>query len=49
MAEINSKNKTAADKIAIEKEKLKVSRENQANDLAIAKVNAKNRAAKKTK
>jgi hypothetical protein len=48
MAEIQSKNKVAADKLAIEKEKLQVARENQANDLAIAKENAKGRA-KKTK
>ena len=49
MADIQSKNKLAADKLAIEREKLQVARENQANDLAIAKENAKNRAAKKTK
>jgi len=49
MAEIQSKNKMANDKLAIEKEKLQVARENQANDLEIAKINAKNRAAKKTK
>jgi hypothetical protein len=48
MAEIQSKNKLATDKLAIEKEKLQVARENQANDLAIAKENAKGRA-KKTK
>ncbi len=48
MADVQSKNKLAADKLAIEKEKLQVARENQANDLAIAKENAKNRA-KKTK
>ena len=43
LAEINSKNKQAADKMAIEKEKLQVARENQANDLAVAKENAKGR------
>jgi hypothetical protein len=48
MAEIQSKNKLATDKLAIEREKLQVARENQANDLAIAKENAKGRA-KKTK
>jgi hypothetical protein len=48
LAEINSKNKQAADKIALEREKLQVARENQANDLAIAKENAKGRN-KKTK
>lgn len=44
MAEINSKNRLAAEKLAVEREKLKVARENQANDLAIAKENAKGRA-----
>jgi hypothetical protein len=44
MADINSKNKLAAEKLAVEREKLKVARENQANDLAIAKENAKGRA-----
>jgi hypothetical protein len=48
IADINSKNKQAADKMAIEMEKLKVARENQANDLAVAKENAKGRN-KKTK
>ncbi len=48
LAEINSKNKQASDKMAVEMEKLKVARENQANDLAVAKENAKGRA-KKTK
>jgi hypothetical protein len=43
LAEINSKNKQASDKMAIEMEKLKVARENQANDLAVAKENAKGR------
>ena len=49
MNDIQSKNNLAAQKLQIEKEKLKVARENQANDLAVAKVNAKNRASKKTK
>ena len=49
LAEINSKNKQAADKMALEKEKLQVQRENMANDLAIAKENAKNRSTKKPK
>ena len=48
LADINSKNKQASDKMAVEMEKLKVARENQANDLAVAKENAKGRA-KKTK
>lgn len=47
LAEINSKNKQAADKIQLEREKLQVARENQANDLAIAKENAKGRNNKK--
>jgi hypothetical protein len=49
MAEINAKSKEAADKMALEREKLQVARENQKNDLAIAKENAKNRASKKPK
>jgi len=48
IADIQSRNKQADDKMQIEKEKLKVARENQANDLAVAKENAKGRA-KKTK
>jgi hypothetical protein len=46
MAEISAKNKQAADKLALEREKLQVARENQANDLAIAKENAKGRSKK---
>jgi len=49
MADINAKNRLAAEKIALEKEKLKVARENQKNDLAIAKENAKGRAKKPKK
>jgi len=49
LADINAKNKQASDKMALEREKLQVARENQANDLAIAKENAKNRASKKSK
>ena len=49
MAQINSQNQQAAQKLEIEKEKLKVARENQANDLAVAKENAKGRANKKSK
>jgi len=48
IADIQSKNTLAAQKLQVEREKLKVSRENQANDLAIAKENAKGRN-KKTK
>lgn len=49
MADINSKNKQASDKMALEREKLQVARENQANDLAIAKENAKGRNKKPSK
>jgi hypothetical protein len=48
MADIQSKNKQAADKMSIEKEKLQVARENMANDLAVAKENAKGRNNKKS-
>ena len=48
MSQIQAQNRQAADKMKIEMEKLKVARENQANDLAVAKENAKGRA-KKTK
>jgi hypothetical protein len=47
MADMQAKNKQAADKISIEKEKLQVARENMANDLAVAKENAKGRNNKK--
>jgi hypothetical protein len=47
MADIQSKNKQASDKFSIEKEKLTVARENMANDLAVAKENAKGRNNKK--
>jgi hypothetical protein len=43
MADLQSKTKQAADKMSIEKEKLQVARENMANDLAVAKENAKGR------
>jgi hypothetical protein len=46
MADINSKTKLAGQKLQVEREKLQVARENQANDLAIAKENAKGRAKK---
>lgn len=48
MTDINAKNRLAAEKLALEREKLQVARENQKNDLAVAKENAKNRN-KKTK
>ena len=47
MIEIQSKNSLGLTKLAIEKEKLQVDRENQKNDLEIAKTNARNRANKK--
>ena len=47
MADIQSKNKQANDKMSIEKEKIAVARENMANDLAVAKENAKGRNNKK--
>ena len=47
MADIQSKNKQAADKMSIEKEKNQIARENMANDLAVAKENAKGRNNKK--
>jgi hypothetical protein len=46
MAEIASKNKLASEKIAVEKEKNQIDLKNQANDLAIAKQNAKGRGSK---
>jgi hypothetical protein len=46
MADIDSKTKLAGQKLQVEREKLQVARENQANDLAIAKENAKGRAKK---
>ncbi len=48
LSDIQNKHTLAMEKLNVEKEKIKVSRENQANDLAIAKENAKGRA-KKTK
>jgi hypothetical protein len=49
LADIQNKARQDAEKMAIEREKLQVARENQANDLAVARENAKGRAAKKTK
>lgn len=49
LAEINAKMNMESQKLQVEREKLQVARENQANDLAIAKENAKNRSAKKPK
>jgi hypothetical protein len=47
MADINSKTSIASQKLEIEKEKIKVDKLNQANDLAVAKENAKGRNNKK--
>ena len=49
MADIQSKNTLAAQKLQVEREKLQVARENQANDLQVAKENAKGRNKKSTK
>jgi hypothetical protein len=46
MMEIQSKTKLAAEKLAVEREKNQIALKNQANDLAIAKENAKGRAKK---
>jgi|TARA_R110000765_G_scaffold53051_2_gene106486 hypothetical protein len=43
MADINSKNSLAQQKLQIEREKISLARDNQANDLAVAKMNAKGR------
>jgi len=43
MNDLQTKNRLASEKLQLEKEKLQVERENQANDLAIAKENAKSR------
>jgi len=49
MADIQSKNKQFNDKMAVEKDKIAVARENMANDEKIAKINASNRANKAKK
>jgi hypothetical protein len=49
LAEINAKSRQDYDKMQLEREKLQVARENQANDLAIAKENAKGRNKKPSK
>jgi hypothetical protein len=43
IADIQNKSKQANDKMALEREKLQVQRENMANDLAVARENAKGR------
>lgn len=47
LTELQLKAKESSDKLAIEREKLQVARENQKNDLMVAKENAKNRSKKK--
>ena len=49
MADISSKASQASQKLAIEKEKIKVARENMANDLQVARENAKGRNKGKSK
>jgi hypothetical protein len=49
MAQLQSQTKQSNDKLRVEMEKLKVARENQANDVKVAEINARNRASKKTK
>jgi hypothetical protein len=46
MAQINFQNQKEMQKMQLEREKLQVDRENQANDLAVAKENAKGRSKK---
>ena len=49
MHDIQSKNSLASQKLQVEREKIQVARENQANDLAVAKENAKGRNTNKKK
>ena len=49
LSQINLQSKAASDKVQLEREKLQVDRENQKNDLQIARVNAKNRTSKPKK
>jgi len=46
MQEIMGRRQTDSDKMKLEREKLQVERENQANDIKVAEINAKNRASK---
>ena len=48
MQDVQTKNRLASEKLQLEKEKIQLARDNQANDLAVAKENAKGRS-KKTK
>ena len=47
MADISSKNSLAQQKLQVEREKIKLARDNQANDIQVAKINAKGREKKK--
>ena len=47
ISDITSKNMLAAQKLQLEQEKNQIARENMANDLAVAKENAKGRNNKK--
>jgi hypothetical protein len=49
MADIQSRAKQNMDKMQLERQKLQVERENQKNDIEVAKINARNRANKKSK
>ena len=49
MQDIQSKNLQSMQKMELEKEKLKVTRENMKNDIEVAKINASNRASKNNK
>ena len=49
MTEITSKANQSNQKMAVEREKLKVTRENMKNDIQVAKINAQNRASKSKK
>ncbi len=49
LSDIASKNKQSSEKTALEKEKIKVERENMQNDLQIARINAKSKAKNKPK
>ncbi len=49
LSDMASKNKQSSEKTALEKEKIKVERENMQNDLQIAKINAKSKAKNKPK
>jgi len=49
LSDMASKNKQASEKTTLEREKIKVERENMQNDLQIAKINARSKAKNKPK